>query len=207
MKRSDILFHMPTQREENNLGYDAMVVGVWAALQFKRAAYVRRDGAAWFSIDLEQAKTLQDLLPQGGAFYALAPIAELDPFIKSPPKILEQSYLVDVDRLAALSQGKGTASLWMTKDGSASAQVRGSGGTSSLGASLKISALCCPREKAKRHIGFGVGKGGQIFYGADPRHGGKAAPEPWHRRVVDVARHLRDVPVLRLSAALPWDRR
>ena len=204
MKRDDILFHLPTQREEKKLAYDSMVVGVWVALQFKRAACVRKDGAARFSIDLEQARQLEGLLPPGGAFYALAPIAELDPFIASLPEILDMSCLVDVHHLARQRLGKGTISLWITKAGDA--LVRDGGSMSSLGRPLKISSLCCPKKKSGARIGFSVGAGGKIFYRAGPSHDGMAALEPWPGRVDDVAVQLRNAPVLRLPSR-HWDRR
>lgn len=199
MKRDDILFHLPTQREEKKLAYDSMVVDVWVALQFKRAACVRKDGAARFSIDPEQAGRLKGLLPPRGAFYALTPIAELDPFIASLPEILDKSCLVDVHQLLARQRpGGGTISLWITKDGDA--LVRSGKSMSSLGRPLKISSLCCPKKKPGARIGFSVGAGGKIFYGADPFHGGTAALEPWHGNVNDVAVQLRDAPVLRLPS-------
>ena len=198
MRRDDILFHLPTQREEKKLAYDSMVVDVRVALQFKRAACVRKDGAARFSIDLEQAGRLAGLLPPGGAFYALTPIAELDPFIASLPEILDVSCLVDVHQLVRQRPGGGTISLWITKDGDA--RVRSGKSMSSLGRPLKISSLCCPKKKPGARIGFSVDAKGRIFYGADPSHDGVAALEPWHRSVNDVAVQLRDAPVLRLPS-------
>ena len=205
MRRDDILFHLPTQREEKKLAYDSMVVGVWVALQFKRAACVRKDGAARFSIDLEQARRLKELLPPGGAFYALTPIAKLDPFIASLPEILNVSRLVDVHQLPARQRpGGGTISLWITKDGDA--RVRSGKSMSSLGRPLKISSLCCPKKKSGAHIGFYVDAKKGIFYGADPSHGGTAALELWNGSVNDVAVQLRNAPILRLSSG-HWDRR
>lgn len=198
MRRNDILFHLPTQREENKLGYDSMVVGVWVALQFKRAACVRKDGGVRFSIDLEQARRLNSLLPLGGAFYALTPIAELDTFIVSLPKILDMSYLVDVHQLAHQRSSKKTISLWITKTGDA--QVRIGGSVSNLGRPLKINSLCCPKGKSSARIGFPVGVGGEIFYRADPSPNDMAARDTRPSRVDQLAIQLRNEVVLRLSS-------
>ena len=159
----------------------------------------------FFGFAIEQARRLKGLLPPGGAFYALTPIAELDPFIASLPEILDVSRLVDVHQLPARQRpGGGTISLWITKDGDA--RVRSGKSMSSLGRPLKISSLCCPKKKPGARIGFFVGAGGEILYDADPSRGGTAALEPWHRSVNDVAVQLRNAPVLRLPSG-HWDRR
>ena len=201
MKRNDILFQLPTQREEHKLAYDSMVVGVWVALQFKRAAYVRKDGGVRFSIDLEQARRLYKLLPPAGAFYALTPITKLGTFIVSLPKILDMSYLVDVHQLVRQQPSRGMISLWITKAGDA--QVRRGGSVSNLSRPLKINSLCCPKEKSSARIGFPVGAGGEIFYRADPSPNDMAAQDTRPSRVDQLARQLCNEVVLRLSSRHP----
>ena len=198
IQRNDILFQLPTQREEKRLGYDAMVVGVWVALQFKRAECVRSDGVARFSIDLGQAKTLQGLLPRGCAFYALTPIAKLDPFIASLPRILDESYLVDVHDILGGQLGRDPFSLWVAKDGEA--RVCNGGKKRRTVPSLKTSVLCCPGEKPGTRVGFSVDEGGRISYRVKPSNGGGGTVlEPWPHRVYYIARQLGRATALRMS--------
>lgn len=197
IQRNDILFQLPTQREEKRLGYDAMVVGVWVALQFKRAECVRRNGVARFSIDLGQAKTLQGLLPRGCAFYALTPIAKLDPFIRSLPNILDESYLVDVHDILGGQLGGDPFSLWVEKGGKA--WVCNGGKKRHTGTSLRTSDLCCPGGKPGACVGFSVDEGGHISYRVKPPDGGGTALEPWPHRVYYIARRLGKAAALRVS--------
>lgn len=96
--RDDIVPLSPTQQDEAEKGYDALLDGLYVALQFKRPHYMEK-GCAKFEVDSCQAHMLKGNFPRGAAFYVLPPVGDLKELVGILPRMLDATYIVDVHEL------------------------------------------------------------------------------------------------------------